>query len=116
MHSSKVWIFERGQHGRSGLSCFRVGFGDYCCVAAVQHCGADLLCVQPGDPQTGTRSFYSQLDVLQPVAKRVQHATNSDRAHHHGPPRRQRLLSDCGFPRHFSHHKLYAEHGSSQHR
>lgn len=98
MHSSKVWIFERKHHGRSGCSCFRVRFGDYYCLAPVQRCGVDLLSVQPGDPQTGTWSFYSQLDVLQPVAKRVQHATNSGRSNHHWPPRRQRLLSNRGFP------------------
>lgn len=113
MYSSKVWIFKREHHARSGHSCFSVGFRDYCRVAAVQRCGADLLSVQPGDPQTGTRSIHSQLDVLQPVAKRVQHATNSGRAHHYGPSRRQCLLSNCWFPRQFSHHKLHAHHGSS---
>lgn len=113
MHFSKVWVSERKHDGRSGHSCLCAGFGDYCRVAAVQRCGADLLYVQSGDPQTGTRPFYSQFDVLQPVAERVQHATNSDRAHHHGPPRGQRFLSNCGFPRHFSHHKLHVDHGSS---
>lgn len=116
MDSSEVWIFESKRHGRSGYSCFRLGRGDYCRVAAVQRCGADMFSVQPGDPQAGTGSFYSQLDVLQPVAKCIQYATNSDWAHHHGPPRRQRLLSNSGVSRHFSLHKLHAQHGSSQHR
>lgn len=116
MHLSKVWIFKRKRHGRSGRSCIGVRCRDYYRVAAVQHCGADLLSVQPGDPQTGTWSFYSQLDVLQPVAERVQHASNSGRPHHQWSARRQRLLSNCGIPRHFSHHKLHAQHGSAQHR
>lgn len=115
MHWSKVRIFKRKHHGRSGYNCFRVGCGDYCRVAAVQRCGADLFSVQPGDPQTGSRSLYSQLDVLQPVVKCVQHAANCGWAPHHGPPRRQRLLSNCGFPRYFSHHKLNAQYGCAQH-
>lgn len=78
----------KSHHGRSGYHCLRVSFGDHFRVAAVQRCGADLLFVQSGDPQTGARSFHPQLDVLQPVAKRVQHATNSCRDRDHGPPRR----------------------------
>lgn len=116
MPSSKAWIFERRRHGRSGHCGFRVGFGDHRRVAAVQRCGADLLPVQPGDPKTGARPFYPQPDVLQPVAERVQHAPNSGRARHRWAPRRRRLLPDRGFPRHFPHHELHAQHGSAQHR
>lgn len=71
MNSSQVGEFERKHNGRSGRSCFCVHFGDYYSVADLQRRGADLLSLQPGDPQAGTSSVYSQPDVLQPVAKRV---------------------------------------------
>lgn len=108
MRSFQVRIFRRRHHGRSGHSCFFVDFGDYRSVAALQRRGADVLSVQPGDPQTGTRSLHPQLVVLQPVAERVQHASNSGRACDFWAPRRQRLLSDSGVSRHLSHHKLNA--------
>lgn len=116
MRSFQVWIFRRRHHGRSGRSCFFADFGDYHRVAALQRRSADLFSAQSGNPQAGARSLHPQLVVLQPVAERVQHASNFGRARHFGAPRRQRLLSDRGFPRHFPHHELNAQHGSAQHR
>lgn len=108
-------VFKR--HGRSGHRCFCLDFGGHRRVAAVQRAGADLLSVQPGDPQAGARAVHPQPDAVQPVAERVQHAAHSGRARGRGAARRrQRRVPGGGVPRHLPHHQLHAQHGSAQHR
>lgn len=104
------------QDGHCGGNTLYVGGCDYYSVVAVQRPGADLLSLQPGDPQAGPRSVQPQPHLLQLVADRVQHAAYFGGAHQQGSTRRRRLLPGRGFPGDIPVHQLDAEHGSSEHR
>lgn len=106
----------RTHHAHSGRSCISVCSSDHRCIVAVQRGGGYLLSVQPGDSKAGSRVVYPQPYLLQPVSYRFYHASNSGRSYQQRKPWKRWVLSNCGFPGHFSHHELNAQYGGFEHR